>query len=156
MVAKLEKTRTPGIYKRGSRYFVVFYAAGKQHKESARTLEQARRLKRKRETEVAKYREPRQTTLHEYALEWVERYQGGKRGVRDVCRSEYRRVLEQYVLEFFPAELRLEEITPRHVAKYVGWLCEPRADGSRLSDKSARNYVGPLSPCLSRRGSRRD
>jgi integrase len=150
MAAKLEKTRTPGVFKRGSRYVVVYYAGGKQRKESARTLEAARRIKSERETEVAKarYREPSQTTLNEYALEWVERYQGGKRGLRDAGRAEYRRVLEQYALTFFPANLRLDEIRPKHVAQYVGWLCEPRADGSRLSDKSVRNYVGPLSACL--------
>jgi hypothetical protein len=60
MAAKLEKTRTPGIFKRGSCHVVVFYAAVRQHKESARTLEEARRLKRKRETEAAeaKYKTP--------------------------------------------------------------------------------------------------
>jgi hypothetical protein len=42
MAAKLEKTRTPGIFKRGSRYVVVFYADGEQRKESARTLDEAR------------------------------------------------------------------------------------------------------------------
>ena len=150
MMAAMEKTRTPGIFKRGSRYVVVYYAAGKQRKESARTLEAARRLKSERETEVAKakYREPSRTTLHEYALDWVARYQGGRRGLRDAGRAEYRRILEQYVLEFFPADLRLDEISPKRVAQYVGWLCEPRADGTRLSDKSVRNYVGPLSACL--------
>jgi hypothetical protein len=57
MAAKLEKRRTAGILKRDSRYVVVFYAAGRQRKQSARTLEQARRLKRKRETAApeAKY-----------------------------------------------------------------------------------------------------
>lgn len=96
----------------------------------------------------ARHREPSHTTLREYALEWVDRYQGGKRGLRDAGRAEYRRVLEQYALKFFPSELRLNEIRPKHVAQYVGWQCEPRADGSRLSDKSVRNYVGPLSACL--------
>ena len=36
MMAAMEKTKTPGIFKRGSRYVVVYYAAGKQRKESAR------------------------------------------------------------------------------------------------------------------------
>jgi hypothetical protein len=35
MAAKLEKTKTRGVFKRGLRYVVVDYAAGKQRKESA-------------------------------------------------------------------------------------------------------------------------
>jgi hypothetical protein len=37
MAAKLEKTRTPGIYRRGSRYAVVFRVDGRQRSEAART-----------------------------------------------------------------------------------------------------------------------
>jgi hypothetical protein len=34
MAAKMEKTKTPGIFKRGSRYVVTFrYAAGRQRRE---------------------------------------------------------------------------------------------------------------------------
>jgi hypothetical protein len=45
MAAPMEKTRYPGIYKRGSRYVVVIRAGGKQVKRSTRTLDEARRLK---------------------------------------------------------------------------------------------------------------
>jgi hypothetical protein len=45
MAAAMEKTRYPGIYKRGSRYVVVVRVGGKQAKRSARTLDEARRLK---------------------------------------------------------------------------------------------------------------
>ncbi len=47
MGARLEKTRTPGIYKRGGSYVVVYRDAdGKQHKRSgAKTLAEARDLK---------------------------------------------------------------------------------------------------------------
>jgi len=54
MAAKMEKTKTPGIFKRGSRYVVTFRdAAGGQRRESARTLDDARRLKAARTTAVA-------------------------------------------------------------------------------------------------------
>jgi hypothetical protein len=51
--AKLERTATSGIFKRegdrGTRYVVVYRdASGKQRKETARTLEDARSLKRRR------------------------------------------------------------------------------------------------------------
>ena len=38
MAAKLEKTSTPGVFKRGSRYVVIYRdAGGRQRQESART-----------------------------------------------------------------------------------------------------------------------
>ncbi len=52
---------------------------------------------------------------------------------------------------------RLTDITPRHIASFVGWLCEqtkPAAtaeDSDRrvpLSDKTVRNALGPLKACL--------
>jgi hypothetical protein len=46
MAAKLERTATPGIYKRGGRYCVVFRDPyGRQRKRAARTLAEARELK---------------------------------------------------------------------------------------------------------------
>ena len=38
MAAKLEKTRYPGIYKRGSRYVIIWKHRRRQHKESFRTF----------------------------------------------------------------------------------------------------------------------
>ena len=147
MAAPLVKTKTPGIYKRGSRYVFSYRVSGKQRWESCRTLEEARRAKSARQTDIGRgeFEQRSRTTLHEYALEWVERYQGGRRGIRDSTRDDYRRILNQYVLEHFPANLRLTDLTPRHVAQFVGWLCAPERG---LSDKSVRNYVGPLSACL--------
>jgi hypothetical protein len=43
MAYTLEKTRTPGIFKRGSPYVLVYRVNGRQKWESARTLEDARR-----------------------------------------------------------------------------------------------------------------
>jgi len=67
--AKLEKTRWPGIYRRGARYAVVYRDKdGKQRKETARTLDDARALKRRREggeTNTAG-----RLTFAEYAREW--------------------------------------------------------------------------------------
>ena len=41
-MAAMETTWTPGIFKRGSRYVVVWRHRGRQHKETFRTLEEAR------------------------------------------------------------------------------------------------------------------
>ena len=48
MSAKLEKTQTPGIYRRGGRYVVVFRdPQGRQRKRFARTLAEARGSRRR-------------------------------------------------------------------------------------------------------------
>jgi integrase len=160
MAAKMEKTRTPGIYKRGSRYVFAYRVDGKQRWESCRTLDEARRAKAARATDIGRgeFEERSRIALHEYAREWVERYQGtGRRGFREETRSEYRALLDKYALSHFPAQTKLTEVTPRHVASFVGWLCEQtrsaatKEDPDRrmpLSDKTVRNAVGPLKACL--------
>jgi integrase len=160
MAAKMEKTRTPGIYKRGSRYVFAYRVDGRQRWESCRTLDEARRAKAARATDIGRgeFEERSRITLHEYAREWVERYQGtGRRGFREETRSEYRALLDKYALGHFPSGTKLTEITPRHIASFVGWLCEqtkPAATKEEpdrrvpLSDKTVRNALGPLKACL--------
>jgi hypothetical protein len=48
-MAKLVKTSTPGIYRRGGRYVVVWRHRGKQHKSFHRTYEEAREAKGRRQ-----------------------------------------------------------------------------------------------------------
>ena len=58
-----------------------------------RTLDEARRAKAARTTDIERgeFEERSRVTLHEYAREWVERYQGrGRRGFREGTRDEYR------------------------------------------------------------------
>jgi hypothetical protein len=68
MAYTLEKTKTPGIFKRGSRYVFVYRANGKQKWESARTLEEARRKKSERVTDVGRgeFEARSRATLREY------------------------------------------------------------------------------------------
>jgi hypothetical protein len=118
MAAKLEATRTPGIFKRGNRYAVIYRdAEGRQRQESARTLDDARALKNARSHAVAtgEFHPASRIKLRDYALEWVERYQGrGRRGFRENTRDEYRRDLKGYVLPYLDGKLRrrVEQVTP--------------------------------------------
>jgi integrase len=151
MAAKLEKTRTPGIFKRGSRYVFSYRVDGKQRWESCRTLDEARRAKSARATDIERgeFEQRSRITLHEYAPQWVERYQGrGRRGFRENTRDEYRRVLNHYVLAYFPERTRLTEITPSRVATFVGWLCDAEAQERSLADSTVRNIMAPLRACL--------
>jgi Phage integrase, N-terminal SAM-like domain len=115
MAAKLEKTSTPGIFKRGNRYAVIYRdAGGRQRQESARTFDGARRLRNKRSASVdeGSYQPQTRERFADYATAWVERYQGtGRRGFTESTRSDYRRDLKRYVIPRL-GNLRLEQITP--------------------------------------------
>jgi integrase len=151
MAAPREKTKTPGIFKRGDRYVFSYRVEGAQRWESARTLDEARRARAARTTDVQRgeHTERSRMTLHAYAREWIERYLGkGRGGFREGTRDEYRRQLDQYVFRHFPDGAKLTEITPSKVAGFVAWLCDEQAQGRALSDATVRNIMAPLRACL--------
>jgi hypothetical protein len=101
MAAKRERTKTPGIFKRGDRYVFSYCVEGKQRWESARTLDEARRLRARRSASIdeGSYQPQARERFVDYALAWVERYQGnGWRGFTEDTRAEYRRDLERYAI----------------------------------------------------------
>jgi integrase len=149
---KLKKTAVPGIYKKGNGYIVIYRADGKQRKESAPTMEAARRIKRSRETDSdrGEFQEQSRETLHAYAAEWIKRYHGnGRRGFREGSRNEYWRLLNKFALKYFKPSLRMTDITPRHLAEFVGWLADDEQQSKHLSDKTIGNATIPLRALLS-------
>jgi integrase len=163
-MAKLSKTSKPGVFRRHGKhcsgkgrcdcpYVIVWRSLGRQYTETHRTMALAQEAKRRREAEVAEgaFAERGREKLHDYALDWIERYQGtGRRGYRPETRDEDRRLLERYTLQYFPADLKVAEITPRMVADFIGWLTrQPSRHGGTLSDSAVRNAFRPLSVCLS-------
>jgi hypothetical protein len=144
MAAKLERTRTPGIFRRGSKYVVIYRDGdGRQRKKSARTLDVARKLKAALETEVATGQHLPASRLRfgEYALEWVSRYQGrGSRGFRETTRDEYRRDLERFAIPYFDGRLKrsVEQVTPRDAANFIAWLCDEQEQGKRKALESRK------------------
>jgi len=181
MAAKLVKTKTPGIYKRGGRYAVQYRGMdGKQRQESAPTYDAARLLKSKREADAGEGVDHPYARLSfgVYALDWIDRYPGrGRRGFREQTRRDYRRDLERYAIPFLDGQLRraVVQVTPRDVARFVGWLCDADAQGERaatyrrsqleregrhadaeavvavpveLADASVRRILAPVRSCL--------
>jgi integrase len=175
-MAAMTRTRHPGIYKRGSRYVVRYRANGSHKSESARTLEDALKIKRMREADVTRgeFHDASLTMFRDFAEEWVERYQGRGRGFRESTRDEYRRSLEHYAFPYF-AGRRISHVTPRDVSSFVAWLCDERkqakhahvlatarahaedgklppplaADARRtLTDSTVRNIVNPVRACF--------
>jgi integrase len=175
MAAKLEKTRTPGIFKRGSRYVFSYRVAGKQRWESSRTLDEARSNRSERLTDVRRGEGQRSTVkLRDYAPDWIDRYHGtGRRGFTEETRREYRRDLQRYIIPDL-GKYKLGEITPEHVAKFIAWLCDEDAQRARaveercartgeshelaskrlkdndyrLADATVRRVLAPLRSCL--------
>jgi len=151
MAYTLEKTTTPGIFKRGSRYVFVYRVNGKQRWESARTLEDARRAKATRVADIGRgeFEERSRVSLREYAEPWIERYLGrGRGGFREGTRDEYRRQLEQYVYPYFNGA-KLTEVTPSRVAEFVAWLCDEKAQGRRVDEARRKAEAAKLGVPLS-------
>ena len=54
---------------------------------------------------------------------------------RESTRDDYRRDLRRYVLPYFDGKQRkrVDEITPRDAAEFVGWLCDAAEQGRRVA-----------------------
>src|SRR5215203_5296529 len=116
--AKLERTRWPGIYRRGNRWAYEWTdAAGKRRRASAESREQASALKAEEESKATRGELPdsggrSRSTVAGYALELFGadvdrqpkikpmrgRYAGRQGAIRDAPRDDYRRDLERYIL----------------------------------------------------------
>jgi hypothetical protein len=154
---RLRKTKTPGVFKRVDEdgnvvgYVVVFRVAGKQRKRHARTYDEARRIKRESETDRdrGELQERTTITLLRYLDEWIERYRGqGRRGFRENTRDEYRRLIANYAKPYFPGRLKLIDVTPYRLARFVDWLADPDEQDKRLCDRSVANIINPLRAAL--------
>ena len=102
MVLPLEPTDVPGVYRRGSKFVVVYRVDRRQRKQSADTLAGARAIKLERDGEARVLR--RGPTLHGFSLAWLDRYAGtGHDSVRANTRREYRRLLVNFALTYLTA-----------------------------------------------------
>jgi integrase len=119
---RLVKTSSPGIFRRGGRYVVVYRdPSGRQRKQAARTLAEARELRATLTADVKRgeWRRLSRVAFDEYAGQWIDTYTGRtSRGVREATLRDYRRVIEKRAIPFF-GRLRLAEIEPRDVKRYV-------------------------------------
>jgi integrase len=142
VTASYERTSVPGVYRRGSRYVVMFRDdTGRQRKRSAATLAEARMLKSTLVADVARgeFLDESRTKFADYAREWIAGYQGRTaRGIRARTIDDYRRDLERDAIPYF-GDLRLSQIQPRHVKGYVAHLT---ARG--VAPGTVRNAMGPL------------
>lgn len=149
---KMEKTKTPGVFKRGGRYVVVYRHRGQQHKRFARTYAEARTLKGTLTADVARgeHRETHTVTFEGYARDWIDTYQGrSTRGFRESTRVGYRRTIVQKAIPFFAQRTALlNELEPRDVRAFVAWLFDERAQGRKLAASTVRGHVAAVKVLL--------
>lgn len=142
MSARLTPTKTPGVFKRGSRYAVRFRGPdGRIRQRSARTLAEARALRSALATDVhrGEYRELSRIMFAEYARGWVETYQGRTaRGVRPATLADYKKQIERHATPFFGC-MRLAEIEPRDVKAFA-----KRVADRGVSQNTVRLAVAPV------------
>jgi integrase len=135
------RTRHPGIYRRGSRFVVVWTHRGRQHKSFHRTLAEAREAKARRGS--GDTRPASRQRFEEYATRWLDTY-GGRtsRGLKERTRRLYRRDMERWVIPHFRG-FRLDDIEPPDVRELVLTL-----ENKNLRPSSIRAILAPLKAML--------
>jgi integrase len=149
---KLEKTKTRGVYRRGSKYVYAYRAWGVQRWKTVDTYSDARRGKLAAQVDAdrGELRDLSHVAFGDYAREWVANYQGRtSNGFRESTRSAYSQMLEARIVPSFDgrARLRLAEIEPRDVKAFVRWMNEqedPRRPGRLLGKSWIRQHVAVL------------
>lgn len=159
---KLERTKTPGVYRRGGRYVVTFTdPAGRRKKRFARTYKEAVRVKSELRTDVGRgdYREQQRVAFSDYAAEWIDTYTGRTAsGIRPQTREDYAGLLgfdrdpetgerriaipSRGAVGFF-GRRRLSEIEPRDVKAYTASLAR-----GGLQPSSVRKVLAPVRALL--------
>jgi integrase len=143
---RLTRTSTPGVYRRGSRYVVVYRdPQGRQRKHAARTLAEARELKATLTADVSRgeYRALSRVTFADYAADWIASYQGRtSRGIRPETLADYRADLERVALPFF-GRVQLTAIEPRDIKRLAADLAS-----RGLAPSSVRNTLAPMRALL--------
>lgn len=132
---KMERTRYPGIYRRGNSHVVVWKHRGRQHKEFFRTLTEAREAKARRQG--GERRKIQRIRFEDYAEQWITNYRGRtSRGFSETTRVEYRRDVEDRLIPYFRGH-HLDEVDPSDVKQWLGWLEKQGASHSMVRKSKA-------------------
>lgn len=163
MAAAMERTRTPGVYKRGGRYVYVYRDhLGRQRKASAATLAEAKTRRAAALADVARgeHRSLSRTTFADYACEWIGSYTGRtRRGIGPDTRADYARMLGVTVdgklldppcgaVAHF-GRMRLADIGPRDVRAYAAAVARRSGrKGKPLKPATVSVALAPLKALL--------
>lgn len=138
-MAKLTKTKTPGIYRRHVKecsgkgrcdcsYVLIWEHRGKQHTETFRTAAEAREAQGTRK--AGERRPASKVEFESYFTEWIDSYAGRTaRGFSETTRPEYRRPIEVHAIPRWRG-WKLAEVEPADVRDLFGSM---RRDGATTS-----------------------
>lgn len=142
----LERTKYPGVFKRGNRYVVVYRdPQGQQRKRAAATIKEALDIKAGVRTDMSRgeYQPQTKVTVQAYYDGWVASYAGRTRnGVRANTVDGYRDQMRLHVLPTL-GRRRLAELGPRDVKQLAAELSK-----EGLSVNSVRLALAPLKAML--------
>lgn len=151
MAAKLEKTKTPGIYRRhdavcerGARcdcsYVVVWRHRGKQHTTTYRTLAEAREAKGSKD--AGDRRPSARVTVSDYYEQWIESYAGRtSRGFSARSRALYKLYLERHAIPAW-GTWKLADVEPLDVRRLFTQI---RDDGRSSTEiKQLRSAISAM------------
>ena len=160
----LEKTRWPGIYRRGDKHLYDFTDAnGKRRRGTADSRLQAQQAQAAEKDRARDGQTPatvRGITLAAYALDLFGadldrpdgqrpargRYTGRRGAIRDATLSDYRRDLERWVLPDLGRKA-LAQITTRDLAQLAATMAALDGD-DYLADRTIRRIFAPLAALL--------
>ena len=148
MAAKLESTKTPGVYRRhrqdcdGNRcdcpYVVVWRHKGRQHTATYRTQAEAREAQGQRRAPGAERRPATRQTFEDYAEAWLVTYRGRtSRGLGDMTRDRYAGDMRRWAFPYFRG--LLADVEPPDVRAFVSHL-----ERKGLAPASIRGVLAPV------------
>lgn len=153
----LEKTRTPGIYRRhgnecqrGRRcecpYIVRWKAQGRSHRQFFATLDLAREFKGTLDSGKGTRQPLSKETIASYYGDWIGSYRGRTaRGVQGATLREYRASFKHHILPLPIARAKLRELTPPDVRDWLNGL--ERRGASPATIKRARIALRVMLAC---------
>lgn len=134
----LEKTRYPGIYRRGTRFVVVWQHEGKQHKSFHRSLAEAREAQGIRR-QPGRTRPASQRMFCDYAHDWLATYNGRTdRGLAPSTEAAYKRDIDGRIGAFF-RRYKVCEVGAPEIRRFVKQL-----EDEGLAPSSIKKTLAPL------------
>lgn len=156
---ELEKTKHPGIYKRGNRYVVIYRdGTGRQRKQAAETLAHARSIQATHRLDPGGDASVSRERFRDYARRWVETCPGRTRnGLRQRTRDEYRTRLELHAIPAL-GNVRMCDIRPAHLDRLAEEIAKRKGvrGAERVSANTVRIGLAPVKALLADAAQRGD
>ena len=139
-----ERTRHPGIIRRGAHYQVRYRdRSGHSRRRGARTLAEALDLQAQVRRDRGRPHVDRSVTFRAYAEDWLVTYTGRTtRGIRESTRADYTRTIERDAIPFF-GSMRLADVGPPDVRSFLARIAR-----RGVSDNTIRLALAPLRALL--------